>query len=505
MIPTSTNVQVRVSARIGTQSAIAVMMPEGGEVSQESVQQLDSELRLGLWRLRDAGAARGKSREVATDLVGRGRSIRRLLVAGLGNAKKLSVHCVRDAGGAIARYARQNQLRPVAIVVPDLPGVTAAEAAAAAVEGFLLASFRYREYRGAAKKKNGGDEAVVLTVVSATNVNGAVRRAVVAAEAQNFARTIAFRPGNDINPVTLADVARKAARDTGLGCRVLDEKQLAKLKMGGLLAVGGGSVATPPRLIVLEHKSKAVKKGSKPILLVGKAITFDTGGISIKPAEKMGRMVFDKCGGMAVLGAMVAAARLKLSVHVVGILAAAENHISHRSYRPGDILRMHNGVTVEVTNTDAEGRLVLGDAIAWGIKTYGPSVCVDLATLTGGVSVALGRGMAGVMANDQKMVDGLIEAGAREGEKMWQLPLPEEPQEMLKSEYADIVNSAGRDAQPLQGAAFLSFFVPGEGKVPWAHFDIAGVADTDRDLPLYSKGATGWGVRTLVRWLEERG
>ena len=328
------------------------------------------------------------------------------------------MHSVRDAGAAIARYARHNQLRSVAIVVPDLPGVSMGEpsaAAAAAVEGFLLASFRYREYRGTAKKKNGADESVVLTIVSAANVSGAVRRAVVAAEAQNFARTIAFRPGNDINPVTLADVARKAARDTGLGCRVFDEKQLAKLRMGGLLAVGGGSIAAPPRLIVLEHKPKAIKKGSKPVLLVGKAITFDTGGISIKPAEKMGRMVFDKCGGMAVLGAMVAIARLKLPVHVVGILAAAENHISHRAYRPGDILRMHNGVTVEVTNTDAEGRLVLGDAMAWGIETYVPSACVDLATLTGGVSVALGRAMAGVMANDQKLVDGLIEVGGARG------------------------------------------------------------------------------------------
>ena len=504
MIPTSTNVQVKTSEKIGTQAAIAVMVVEGAELSQGAVRLLDSELRRALWRLLDAELSKGKSREVVADLVGHGKLIRRLLVAGLGDVKKLSVNAVRDAGGAIAKYARQNQLRSVAIVVPELPSMSAQDAAGAAVEGFLLASFRYREYRGTAKK-NGTDEPVMLTMVSATNVSSAIRRAMVVAEAQNFARTIASRPGNDINPVTLAAVAQKMSRSVGLGCRVLDEKQLAKLKMGGLLAVGGGSITTPPRLIVLEHKPKITRKGTRPVLLIGKAITFDTGGVSIKPAEKMGRMVFDKCGGMAVLGAMVAIARLKLPVHVVGILAAAENHISHRAYRPGDILRMHNGVTVEVTNTDAEGRLVLGDALAWGIEMYGPRVCVDLATLTGGVSVALGRGMAGIMTNDQKLVDRLIEVGAGQGEKMWQLPLPDEPQEMLKSDYADIVNSSGRDAQPLQGAAFLSFFVPANGKVPWAHLDIAGVADTDRDLPLYSKGATGWGVRTLVRWLEEGG
>ena len=180
------------------------------------------------------------------------------------------------------------------------------------------------------------------------------------------------------------------AKEVGLTCRVLDESQMAKLGMGGILAVGGGSTQTPPRMIVLEHRPKAAKKNIKPLLIVGKAITFDTGGISIKPAEKMGKMIFDKCGGMAVLGAMAAAARLELPIPIVGILAAAENHISDSAYRPGDILKMFNGVTVEVTNTDAEGRLVLGDALAWGIETYQPSACIDLATLTGG-----GRGRTG--------------------------------------------------------------------------------------------------------------
>ena len=237
---------------------------------------------------------------------------------------------------------------------------------------------------------------------------------------------------------------------------------------------------------------------------MGKAITFDTGGISIKPAEKMGRMIFDKSGGMAVLGLMYALARLKLPLSVVGILSSAENHISETAYRPGDIVRMYNGVTVEVTNTDAEGRLVLGDALAWGIETYKPAAVVDLATLTGGCVVALGRTMAGMMSNDDGLVKELESAAARAGEKVWRLPVGDDQREQIKSVPADIVNSAGRDASPLQGAAFLSYFVPDEPTVPWAHLDIAGVADTEKEEAIYTKGSTGWGVRTLVEWVTAR-
>jgi leucyl aminopeptidase len=333
-----------------------------------------------------------------------------------------------------------------------------------------------------------------------SSVQAAVRRAETICEAQNLARTIASRPGNDVNPPELARLAKDFARQTGLGCKVLDEKELARLKMGGILAVGAGSIQTPPRMIVLEHKPRSAGKSSRPILLVGKAVTFDTGGISIKPADKMGKMIFDKCGAMAVLGCMVALARLKAPVHVVGILSSAENAISSKAYRPGDIIRMHNGVTVEVTNTDAEGRLVLGDALAWGISTYKPRAVVDLATLTGGVIVALGKSMAGVMSNSDKIVKELETAGEKTGEKMWRLPLGEEQRQQMKSEFADIVNSAGREGHPLQGGAFLSYFVPQDESVPWAHLDIAGVADTEKELPYYAKGATGWGVRILVEW-----
>jgi leucyl aminopeptidase len=411
-------------------------------------------------------------------------------------------------------------------VPPLLHAINPEVGADAVVTGMMLAAFDYREYKGAAAGRKESDErppGLELTLVGDPKVlREPVRRAQAVAEAQNFARTIASRPGNDIHPVTLAKVAQDLAREAGLGVRVLDERQMAKLGMGGILAVGAGSIATPPRMIVLEWGGKAegrrqkaesksgkpssfsVRPSGSPLLVVGKAITFDTGGISIKPAEKMGKMIYDKCGGMAVLGLMYAVAKLKLPVPVVGILASAENHISSRAYRPGDILRMYNGVTVEVTNTDAEGRLVLGDAIAWGIEQYRPRAVVDLATLTGGVVVALGRTIAGVMSNSDTLVDEINRAATVAGEKLWRLPLGDEQREQIKSDHADIVNSAGREAHPLQGGAFLSHFVPSDDSVPWAHLDIAGVADTEKDLPYYGKGSTGWGVRTLVEWVRSK-
>jgi leucyl aminopeptidase len=270
------------------------------------------------------------------------------------------------------------------------------------------------------------------------------------------------------------------------------------------LAVGGGSPLTPPRLIAIEYqpvkgKSRKPVAQSKPYLVVGKSITFDTGGISIKPAANMQHMIFDKCGGMAVLGLMYALAKLKPDVPVVGLLSSAENHVSDTAYRPGDVLRMYNGVTVEITNTDAEGRLVLADALSWGIETYKPRAVVNLATLTGGVIVALGRTITGLMSRDDAICHELTAAGDRAGERLWRLPLGEEASELLKSTYADISNSGGRDGHVLQGGAFLANFVP--PTVPWAHLDIAGTASTEKDLPLYGKGATGWGIRTLLEWV----
>lgn len=506
MIVTNAPVEISVSDRVaGNVGAIVVFILQGESSVPGAAKRVGKEVAESVDRLLAAGAIKGKAKEIAFDLVGQGKRARRVYVAGLGKGEKINAETIRQSAGAVLRALRKHKIARAAIVLPEVKGIRSGAAADAIATGIYLAAFDYREYKGAASKEDGEEKAagtIAVSIVGDSTVKGAVDRAKVICTGQNFARSIASRPANNINPPSLAKVAQGMAREAKLKCRVMDEKELARLGMGGILAVGGGSIQTPPRLIVLEHRP--AKKVGKTLLVVGKAITFDTGGISIKPADKMGKMIFDKCGAMTVLGLMYAAAKLKLPMHVVGILSSAENAISSKAYRPGDILKMYNGVTVEVTNTDAEGRLVLGDALAWGIETYKPAAVVDLATLTGGVIVALGRSMAGVMSNSDSLVKELSEAGEAEGEKIWRLPFGQDQRDFIKSESADIVNAAGREGHPLQGGAFLSYFVPEDDSVPWAHLDIAGVADTEKELPYYANGATGWGVRTLVRWVESR-
>jgi len=510
MIVTSAAVEISVTDRLPANvPAVVVFVAQNESSAPPAARRAGKDVAASVDRLLSAGVAGGKAKEVVFDLVGEGRSARRVFVVGLGKADKISTETIRRSAGAALRALRKQRVARAAVILPDVKAISTDAAADAVATGTFLAAFDYRQYKGTASKEgDNGDEqagksiAIWIVADGLAIARAAVERARIVCTGQNFARTIASRPGNDVNPPTLAKQAQAMARAAGLRCTVMDEKQMARLGMGGILAVGGGSIHTPPRLIVLDHRP--AKGNGQTLLVVGKAITFDSGGISIKPADKMGKMIFDKCGAMAVLGLMYAAAKLKLPVRIVGVLASAENVLSSRAYRPGDILRMYNGVTVEVTNTDAEGRLVLGDALAWGIETYKPAAVVDLATLTGGVIVALGRSIAGVMGNNDQLVKELTDAGQTEGEQIWRLPLNQEHREFIKSESADIVNAAGREGHPLQGGAFLSYFVPDDNSVPWAHLDIAGVADTEKELPYYSIGATGWGVRTLVRWAESR-
>lgn len=512
MIPTSTRTKISLAPRPAANwQALVVFVTQGAKPAEGATAAAVGGEAAGraAARLLHADAAKGKANEVVFELVeDRGRFNRRVYVVGLGPTEKVTPETLRQSAAAAAKALAKHKIARAAVVLPAAVKIAGAEAAAAIVTGMLLAGFDYRENKGTADKKDDDEPrpALAVTLVAGANdrkIQEAVGEAEIIADAQNFSRTIANRPANVINPLSLAEVARGMARDAGLKCTIMDEKQLAKLKMGGILAVGAASIHTPPRIIVLEHKPARIKS-PKPLLVVGKAITFDTGGISIKPADKMGKMIYDKCGGIAVLGLMYAAAKLKLPVHLIGILAVAENAISSRAYRPGDILTLYNGVTVEVTNTDAEGRLVLGDALSWGIEKFAPSEVLDLATLTGGVIVALGRTIAGFMCNNNDLAAELTSAADAAGEKLWRLPLFPEQREQIKSDLADIVNSAGREAHPLQGGAFLSYFIPEGDALPWAHLDIAGVADTEKDLPYYAKGATGWGVRTLVNWVKAR-
>jgi leucyl aminopeptidase len=301
------------------------------------------------------------------------------------------------------------------------------------------------------------------------------------------------------------------SRQVGLKCSIIDAKKAKQLKMGGLLAVGKAG-STPPAMIIMEWPGKTAAQSKKPpIMLVGKAITFDTGGYSLKPPSGMAGMKYDKCGGMAVIGAMQSIAKLKLPRRVIGIVAAAENMVDSGAYRPDDIITFCNGVTCEVTNTDAEGRLVLADALAYGCKTYKPEAVIDLATLTGGVVVALGSICAGMFCGDKKLRTRLFDAGDATGERLWNLPLWDEHRDLMRGHHSDIVNSSvkvSRECHPIQGAAFLSFFAAPNGDatkpgdISWAHLDIAGVADTNKDSPMIEKGPTGFGVRLLTRAVE---
>ncbi len=447
--------------------------------------------------------------------------LKRVFIIGLGEEKSFTPEAIRVGSAKLVRAASAAGLRRVGLDLTTGLGdrLEAEPIGRAAGDGLAIGNFRYQAYQGQGQSDPKNPKPVDLTVQSDGACQKGLNRGLAIGESVNLARELAATPPNVANPRYLVDRCQRMARRVGLRCTVIDAKRAKQLKMHGLLAVGAAG-STPPALICLEHRpqSKSKKKNAKgtssrgPITLVGKAVTFDTGGYSLKPSASMDGMKYDKCGGMAVIGAMHAVARLNLPQHVVGLIPTAENMVDEKAYRPGDILTMSNGVTVEVTNTDAEGRLILADSLAYAAKHYQPKAVVDLATLTGGVVVALGSVCAGLFCNQDKLRHTLLQAGDDSGERLWHLPLWDEHKKQMQGTHSDIVNSAGREAHPIQGAAFLSYFVDPKDfaalpKTPWAHIDIAGVSDVkDGKNPLFpDKGPTGFGVRLLVRALEQWG
>ncbi|RYD41343.1 MAG: leucyl aminopeptidase, partial [Verrucomicrobiaceae bacterium] len=362
-------------------------------------------------------------------------------------------------------------------------------------EGCILADYRFEEFK---TKKSSGIATLRVQVLQ-EDLAGAKRageKGRKIAEATNFCRDVGNQPGNLLFPETLAKRAQRMATSKSLKCTVLDEVKLKEKKFGGLLAVGAGSIRGP-RLIILEHRGG--KPGEAPLVLVGKAITFDSGGISIKPPANMEDMIFDKCGGMAVLGAMAAIADLKLKRNVVGILAAAENLPSATAYRPGDIITTYDGKFVEIVNTDAEGRVVLADAIAYARKDLKAAAIIDLATLTGACGIALGEYAAGLWSNAESFEEKVNAASERAGERVWRMPMFSEYDDQIKSDVALIKNSGGRLGGACTGAAFLKTFAE---ETPWAHLDIAFTSHRSKDQAHLARGATGFGVRTLLELVE---
>lgn len=420
----------------------------------------------------------------------------------LGAAGKMSLESVRRAGGVFGKWLKKSGSVEVGIEVGSLqaalPSISFQELAEAVLVGLFQGAYSFDDY------KHVDEPAQVVTVGLLQNGKPLVDRTLIArveaiTSALELARSLAHQPANVINPITLAERARVVAERSGLKFTVLDDRQLAEMGAGAILAVGRGS-QTPARMIILEYAGQEFSPDGKPVVLVGKAITFDTGGYSIKNTEGIVGMKYDKCGGVDVLATMQLVSALKIKTPVVGIISAAENMISGESYRPDDIITSLSGKTIEIISTDAEGRLVLADGLAYAQKNYQPRAIIDLATLTGGVVTALGRVRAGLMSNNDALANSLFEAGEATGERLWRLPLDEEYSRNMKGEDADLKNSGGREGHAILGGAFLKAFVSDD--VPWAHLDIAGVADTNKELPHLSGGATGFGVRLLLEYLE---
>ena len=368
-------------------------------------------------------------------------------------------------------------------------------------EGLAIANWRVDSFDGTATRKEPRRARLAADADDREFADGIARGLAIGASV-NEARRIAATPPNICTPDWVASQCRSLARAHGMRCSVIPYAKAASLGMGGLTAVGRGS-AHKPCLVSLEHRPRQVSRAARGahLVLVGKTITYDTGGYSLKVNNGMKGMKYDKCGGAAVIGAMHAIASLRLPLHVTALLPAAENMVSDDSYRPDDIITMHNGVTVEVTNTDAEGRLVLADALSWACRELAPTAIVDMATLTGGVVTALGKFSAGLFCNDDGLRSRVEDAARSTGEKVWQLPLWPEHREYMRAQHADIINSnPSREAHPIQGAAFLAYFV--DSGVPWAHVDIAGVSSSETPSDLCVPGPTGWGVRLLTSLAE---
>lgn len=415
-----------------------------------------------------------------------------LLLVGLGDAHDATLGEALRRGLGLA--SRHKSVQKAADRVLVLDASISPRAAQAAVEGYLLGGWRFVAYKSTTNGHSDATLRIAMLGKKRETLQSAVDRGVIIAEGQLLARELKETPPNDLNPVQYAERIKAISKMHKLQATILDESAIARERMGGLLAVGKGS-STPPRFAVVEYRGAGIS--TRPIVLVGKGITFDTGGISIKPAADMQEMKQDMAGSATVLAAVVTAARLKLKCNAVALMPIAENMPSGTAFRPGDILRMRSGKTVEITNTDAEGRLVLADALDYAAK-FKPQAVIDIATLTGAARFILGLAGAPIMGNNKRLIAALEAAAEETGERVWELPIWSDYHEQMKSSVADLVNSGPPYAGTLAAAAFLEEFV---GDWPWAHIDIAYVDLEKTDKPYTPKGATGFGVRLLVELL----
>ncbi len=490
-------------------AALAVFHVKGGAPDKGALALDKAGVLAQLAKRSEATGEVGAVAEAFVDGSGKAGARQRVLLVGVGEGSKVDANAVR---GAIAGLGRKLAALKVPSVAMDLGGLAKlAEAgskvdehatASAAGEALGLLSWNCDAFRGSATpspKRTGLSVCVVSSDGPTPELRAGFERGLALAEGANLCRTLSQTPPNIATPAYMASEAKKVARKFGLKVTVIEGEQLEKEKCEGLINVGKAS-ENKPCLIRLEYNPAGAK--GKPIVLIGKTMTYDTGGLSLKVNNGMVGMKRDKDGGCAVLGAMqVIAGTLKPKTRVIAYLAAAENSLSDEAYRPDDVLTYRNGVTVEVTNTDAEGRLVLADALCIACEKDNPACIIDLATLTGGVITALGSTYCGMFCDDDGLRARIEKASAVSGERVWRLPMHQEYREMMKSPVADIVNSnPNRKAHAGQGAAFLSYFV--KAGVPWCHLDIAGVHVAEKNAGMFVDGPTGWGVRLLCELVE---
>lgn len=423
----------------------------------------------------------------------------RVCVLGLGDSTKFSLEKLRRASASAAKKARATKVSRAAIVLPDTSLVLeepVSSVAQAMAEGILLSLYKYDKYITKEKSKTTLSEVAIVSSSKFTKeITAGVNDGIIIAEATIQARDLSNAPGSEIYPQTLAAEVQKTGRKLGYRVTVLDKKKIASLGMGGVIGVSKGS-EKDPRFIILEHGKQFKKNGT--VALVGKGVTFDTGGISIKPAAGMAEMKMDMGGAAAVIGTFHAIARLKLKRHVVGLIPSVENMPSGSAIKPGDILRHYNGKTSEVDNTDAEGRLILADALSYA-TTFKPDVVIDLATLTGACVVALGHYASGMMGNDDATMDALRLSGDRTYDRVWPLPMYDEYEKLIRSDVADVKNVGGRWAGAITAGWFLKKFI---GDYKWVHLDIAGTAMQEENQDYIPRGGSGAGVRLLVDFLK---
>jgi leucyl aminopeptidase len=478
---------------VDTEALVVFAFEKDDPIDVPSLAEIDRALSGRLKELAAGHELNGKWLEMVLLHYPAGLAAKRLLVVGAGKQEKFSAIELRRLAGAALRYLKGRSVKRLAFLLREPWHRPAAVQLVA--EGLLLASLDLDKYKSEKKDQDGVEQVVLLGAGS--EAQEALDRAIVIAESENWERDVANEPSNRLTPTILAARARQMALESGLAVDILDEKQIEEMKMGGLLGVARGS-AEPPRMIVVTYDPPEAKPGAPVLGLVGKAITFDTGGISIKPSKNMDRMKYDMCGGATMLAVMRAIARLKPPVKVVAVVPSSENMPGGRAVKPGDILVSLSGKTIEVLNTDAEGRLVLADGLAYA-RQLGCTHLIDAATLTGAIVVALSTINVGVFGSNEAFTQSFLETARVAGEKMWHMPIDDDYAGMMKSQIADLQNiSSGDGGGASSAAGFLREFT---GDLPWIHLDIAGTAWLDDAKPWMAKGASAVAVRTLIDFI----